>query len=102
MGSVVSDDIAELSTIISENTQKVVDHLHSRQLPLPSFSVDAPTKSMIASEDEEIQVARFKVINATQKLQALMLGPQDFLHGFHVRPTSEEYLVQLLRVALEG
>lgn len=92
MGPLMSEDIADLSNIISENTQKVVDYLHSRQLPFPSFGIDAPTRSMIAPEDSEIQDSRLKVIEATQKLQALMLGPQDFLQSFMVCPTYRKYL----------
>lgn len=76
--------IAELSAMIHNDTQKVIEYLHTRGLPFPSFDIDAPTKSMITPEDSEIEAARLRVIDASEKLQALMLGPQDYLQSFTV------------------
>ena len=84
MAPVISEDIAELSTIISENTRKVTRYLEQNGLPFPSFSVDAPMKSMIPPEASDIEDARLAVIDATQKLRCLMLGPQDYLQSFTV------------------
>ena len=84
MAPVTSEDIAELSTIISENTRKVTEYLQQNGLPFPSFGVEAPTKSMIAREASGIEDARLAVIDATRKLRNLMLGPQDYLQSFGV------------------
>ena len=84
MAPVTSEDIAELSTIISENTRKVTEYLQQNGLPFPSFAVEAPTKSMIAPEASGIEDARLAVIDATRKLRNLMLGPQDYLQSFTV------------------
>lgn len=86
MAPVLSEDIAELSTIISENTQQVTDYLHHNGLPFPSFSAEAPTTSLIAPEASEIENARLAVIDATRRLRNLMLGPQDYLQSFTVSP----------------
>ena len=86
MAPVISEDIAELCTIISDNTQKVADHLQQNRLPFPSFSAEAPTKSLIAPEASEVENARLIVIDATQRLQSLMLGPHDSLQNFTVSP----------------
>ncbi|MCJ1261773.1 hypothetical protein MMC22_001641 [Lobaria immixta] len=77
-----SAEIADLALIISTNTAKVKDHLLSNNLPLPSFDIDAPNRSLIVPEAEEIQAARLAVIDATLKLHNLMLGPRDFLQSF--------------------
>ena len=41
-------------------------------------------KSMIPPEVSDIEGARLAVIDATQKLRRLMLGPQDYLQSFTV------------------
>ena len=79
-----SAGIADLALIISTNTAKVKDHLLSNNLPLPSFDIDAPNRSLIVPEAEEVQAARLAVIDATLKLHNLMLGPRDFLQSFTV------------------
>lgn len=84
MAPIVSESIAELSTIISENTRKVTLYLEQNGLPFPSFSVDAPMRSMIPPEASDIEDARLAVIDATQRLRNLMLGPQDYLQSFRV------------------
>lgn len=84
MAPVTSEDIAELSTIISENTRKVTEYLQQNGLPFPSFGIEAPTKSMIAPAASGIEDARLAVIDATRKLRNLMLGPQDYLQSFTV------------------
>ena len=86
MAPVMSEDPAELGSIISENTRKVTDYLRRNGLPFPSFGVDAPAKSMIAPQALEIEDARRTVIDATRRLRNLMLGPQDYLQSFTVSP----------------
>ena len=80
-----SDTIEGLSTIIAKNTNKVADNLRSQHLPFPTHGVDGPTRSLIPAEATETEAARVEVINAAQKLQSLMLGPQDYLQSFTVK-----------------
>jgi hypothetical protein len=78
--------ISELASIIATNTAKVNDYLSSKNLPSPSFDVNAPSTSLIPPEAEDIESARAAVIDATTKLHRLMLGPRDYLQSFTVRP----------------
>ncbi|KAL8744572.1 MAG: hypothetical protein Q9184_007984 [Pyrenodesmia sp. 2 TL-2023] len=78
-----SEDILLLSRLIDENTRKVADYLSSQKLPFPSFSVSGPMQSCVPAGAEDIELARQKIIDATQKLQDLMLGPRDYLQSFH-------------------
>lgn len=79
-----SEDIMLLSKIIADNTRKVADYLSSQKLPFPSFNVSGPLDSCVPADAEEVELARQKIIDATQKLQDLMLGPRDYLQSFHV------------------
>ena len=77
--------IAELASIITENTAIVDEYLSARDLPTPSFDIDAPAKLPIADDALEVEAARAAVIDATGELQALMLGPMELLTPI-VRP----------------
>jgi len=79
-----SCSISELATIISTNTAKVNDYLSAHGHMLPSFHVDAPSKSNIPSDAPEIKAARVAVIDATLMLRDLMLGPKEYLMSFTV------------------
>lgn len=83
-----STEITELATIIAENTNKIDKYLAEQNLPSPSFNVDGPSKSMIPPEAKDIETARVAVIEATQKLRNLMLGPSDYLMSFQVSHSS--------------
>ncbi|KAL8707087.1 MAG: hypothetical protein Q9225_007832 [Loekoesia sp. 1 TL-2023] len=77
-----SEDIVLLSKVISDNTRKVADYLSSQKLPFPSFDLSGPLESCVPADAEEVELARQKIIDATQKLQDLMLGPRDYLQSF--------------------
>ena len=91
-----SESIAELSAIIHKDTQKVNNYLHARQLPFPSFDINAPNKSMIPQEDLDIEAARLRIIDATEKLRTLMLGPQDYLQSLTVSLLNYQLLYYVL------
>ncbi|TVY17141.1 O-methyltransferase bik3 [Lachnellula arida] len=76
--------ITELAVIISTNTAKVNRYLLAKKLPLPSFNVDAPNKSLInPQEAPEIEAARIKIIDASRMIHDLMLGPKGHLMSFN-------------------
>ena len=79
-----SDTIMNLASVISTNTAAVEEYLSTKNLPRPSFNVDAPSKSLVPREAVEIEAARLAVIEATSKLRNLMLGPREFLQSFAV------------------
>ncbi|KAI9713788.1 MAG: hypothetical protein M1820_000518 [Bogoriella megaspora] len=74
--------ISELAASIAANTALVSDFLSSKNIPTPSFTVDAPSSSQIPSDALEIEAARVAVIDDTLKLRDLMLGPRDYLMTF--------------------
>lgn len=80
-----SPSVAELAASIAENTAKVTAYLRERGLPQPSFAVDGPLQSLLPAEAVDIENARVAVIDATQQLRALMLGPMDYITSFTVR-----------------
>ncbi|KAL8702456.1 MAG: hypothetical protein Q9201_004380 [Fulgogasparrea decipioides] len=84
---VLPEDIVKLSNIIKDNTQRVADYLSTRNLPFPSFGVNGPSGSSIPADAEDVELARQEIVEATQKLQDLMLGPRDYLQSFHIKPS---------------
>ncbi|KAF4628102.1 hypothetical protein G7Y89_g10046 [Cudoniella acicularis] len=68
--------IVELASIISEHTSKVDAYLISHNLPTPSFNISYPPKLPLPAE---IQASRDAVLEATDELTALMLGPIESL-----------------------
>ena len=81
--STVRTRIAELTAIISENTQKIDQYFAANNLSPLSFESDAPQDFPVASSNKEIQHARRIVVNSTQELHDLMVGPRE-----HIRWTS--------------
>lgn len=59
-----SEDLTSLGAAarIASNTAKVNKYYLDRNLPLPSFDHNGPTKSLIRSEDADIEAARQAVI----------------------------------------
>ena len=74
--------IVQLANIIQENTQKIDEYLISSDLPTPSFAPDNP--HTLLRHGEKIETARQAVVDATDELQALMLGPTGLLTSLFV------------------
>lgn len=74
--------IQELATSIAQNTTIVSSYLNEHGLRSPSFTLDGPAVSQIPPNAPEIETARVAVIEATQRLRRLMLGPMDYLTSF--------------------
>ena len=70
--------IAELASLIQHHTLKVEDYISSQGLPSPSFDIGTPAQLQFP---EAIAESQNKVIEATDELHSLMLGPIGFL--FH-------------------
>ncbi|KAJ8065081.1 hypothetical protein OCU04_005793 [Sclerotinia nivalis] len=68
--------IAVLAAKIQEHTSKVDEYLASNNLPSPSFDVSCPVR---LSLPPEIQTSRNAVLEASDELTALMLGPVESL-----------------------
>jgi hypothetical protein len=75
--------MVELSSRIATNTVKLHDYLTAHGLPTPSFDVNGPLDSLISKEEPGIESARVAIIDDTQELRRLVLGPRDHLMSFH-------------------
>lgn len=74
--------IVELSSIIHEHKTKVNAYLESKNLPTPSFDASYPGRIPLPSH---IQASREAVLDASDELTALMLGPVGFMARYFVR-----------------
>ena len=75
--------IMELAGIISKKTAELDGYLFSRNLPFPSFDIDAPLDFHLS---EELEISRSLAIDAITELRELLLGPKDLLLSNVVRP----------------
>lgn len=78
--------ISELSSRIAANTTKLSDYLVAHGLPTPSFDIDGPLDSLIPEDQPDIEATRFAIIDDTQELRRLVLGPRAYLMSFSVGP----------------
>lgn len=74
--------IAELATIIHNDTLKVDAYLTSEKLPTPSFDVSCPARLPLPPH---IQTAQEAILEATDELTVLMQGPIRSIAGQAVR-----------------
>jgi hypothetical protein len=79
--------IEQLAAEIQQNTAKVSNYIRHHGLTMPSFDVNSPLESVIPKDADEIEAARLAVIDATQELRDLMLGPREYLMSWTVRLT---------------
>lgn len=68
--------IAQLAYIFEVHTSKVDSYLASNNLSSPSFDVSCPLKLAMP---QEIENSRDAVLEASDELTALMLGPVELL-----------------------
>lgn len=73
----VSSRIVELASIITTKTKQIDDYLTSHDLPPLSF--EPKEESQQHAIPHSIQVAQNAVLEATDELNALMLGPMGIL-----------------------
>lgn len=80
--------IAELASIIAENTAIVDKYLTVNNLPKPSFDADGPAAVPISPDDVDVLAAHDKVVSSTLELHNLMKGPAEVLMGIGVSPST--------------
>jgi hypothetical protein len=73
--------IAQLATIIANQTQQIDTFLADSRLPHPSFDSDGPVELGLPPNLEQ---ARIAVLQATQELNDLLQGPRDLLMNHEV------------------
>lgn len=74
--------IAELASIITENTALVDSYIASNGHPTPTFDADAPPRLLL---EAAIAKPRQAILEATDELHALMQGPIGIITGQSVR-----------------
>lgn len=79
--------ISELASLINASTAHIDDRLNSKRLPSPSFSPNQPFDPMYLY-DEDIAESRQALLEATDELHYLMLGPVGILTSPSVRTVS--------------
>lgn len=77
-----SSRIVELAAVIQEHTAKVDSYLNSQNLPSPSFDISSPA---ILPLPTDIAASQGAVLEATDELNVLMLGPVKYLASLPVR-----------------
>ncbi|KXJ89575.1 S-adenosyl-L-methionine-dependent methyltransferase [Microdochium bolleyi] len=83
MGSQAPTRIVELSQRIASNTAKLNDFLASNGLPTPSLDVDGPRDHSIPESATDIHAARIAIVDDTEELRRLVLGPREHLMSFY-------------------
>ncbi|KAI8626344.1 S-adenosyl-L-methionine-dependent methyltransferase [Xylariaceae sp. FL1651] len=91
--------ISELAARIATNTAKVNDYLVTNKLPVPSFDVDGPSESAVPKDQYDIEAARTAVIDDTQELRRLMLGPREYLWSKEHNELSARQVITRFRLA---
>ena len=74
--------IAELASLIAESTADIDRHLADEGHPTPSFDADQPSDLL---NDSKLATSRRNIIEATDELHALMIGPVGILTSPSVR-----------------
>ena len=73
--------VVELASIIQSSTETLNTYLGSQGIGSPSFEIDAPD---ISSLPPEIAKARETILDATNELHNLALGPTQVLTAYPV------------------
>jgi hypothetical protein len=90
-----TEDIVFLARLIASETDKIAAHLSQNERAFPSFGVDGPPISLISPEATDVETARLAVIDATQRLRTLIMGPRDYLMNVKVCcPSCSSHLAQ--------
>ena len=74
--------IAELASLIANSTADIDSHLAAEGRPTPSFDADQPADLL---NDSKFATSRRNIIEATDELHALMIGPVGILTSPSVR-----------------
>lgn len=89
----VTSRISELASIIAAKTAEIDLYTASETLPSPSFDADSPPKLLF---HPRVAASRQAILEATDELHALMLGPVGILTP-SVGATSHFKLLSMVR-----
>lgn len=72
-----SPSLTELAKSIVEDAQVIELFLSSHNLPQPSFTADGVEDFPVGTEHAHIHAIRHRLIDTTQALRDLIIGPKD-------------------------
>lgn len=67
--------LSDIAARITLHAKLLDEHLQSKNLPSPSFSIDAPPDFPNPDKDPRVEATRVALIEDTQTLRSLALGP---------------------------
>jgi hypothetical protein len=76
--------IVELARRIASNTDALSSYLETHQLPTPTFEVDGPADTLVPKDEAGVEAARVAIIDDTEELRRLALGPREYLMSYTV------------------
>lgn len=76
-----SSRIVKLANSIQANTSKLDQHFSSHGIPTPSFDIETPLKIDLP---DDLAACRMAIIEATDELQSLILGPVSTVNELRV------------------
>lgn len=86
MTAIPSSRILELANSIQTNTSRVDQHFSSHGIPTPSFEIETPLELDLP---DDIATCRLAIIEATEELHLLMLGPVQTVNWLRVMQNAE-------------
>ena len=76
LAKMATSRISELASLIATSTADVESHLASKGLSAPTFDAEVSSHAIL---DDRIAVSRQVILEATDELHSLMLGPVGIL-----------------------
>ena len=81
MASMTPTRLAELANIIYSHTCKIDEHFKDHDIATPSFDIDTPA---VVQLPDELAISKNAVLEASDELSMLLLGPMGFLTNLQV------------------
>lgn len=81
-----SSRIVELANSIQTNTVKLDQYCSSHGVPSPSFDIDTPLEIHLP---DDIEACRVAILEATDELHALTMGPVQAVNWLRVFPNGQ-------------
>ncbi|PYI09331.1 O-methyltransferase [Aspergillus sclerotiicarbonarius CBS 121057] len=92
--------LSDLAARITLHAKLLDEHLQSNNLPTPSFSIDAPPDFPNPDKDPRVEAARVALIEDTQTLRNLALGPGQVVRqvGWSIIDLSTQHTLLTLHI----
>ncbi|KAI6090340.1 S-adenosyl-L-methionine-dependent methyltransferase [Hypoxylon rubiginosum] len=91
--------IVQLASRIAANTTKLNTYIEAHHLPTPSFDVNGPKDTLVPKEEKDVEAARVAIIDDTQELRRLVLGPREYLMSYTHNELTSQQAITRFRIA---